>query len=75
MTTLAQRCKERRKLLNLSQQKLASMSGLSQVSIHLIESGTTERPRNILQLATALKCNPFWLLFGDTDEKDTASDK
>ena len=70
MSTLAERCRQRRKKLNLTQQQLATACGLSQVSIAWIEAGITQRPRNILQLATALKCNPFWLLFGESDDQE-----
>lgn len=74
-STLAERCKAQRKLLGLSQRAVGAACGLSDVAITLIETGVTKHPRNILRLATVLKCNPYWLLFGDTDEKDTSTDK
>lgn len=75
-STLAERCKDRRVAAGLSQEQLGKACGVSGVAILLIENGTTKRPRNILQLATALKVNPFWLLFGESDdqEKETPAD-
>lgn len=75
MSTLAQRCKQRREELNLTQQQLADASGRTQAAVGFIESGTTLHPRNPLQLARALQCNPFWLMHGETDEKETSADK
>ncbi|HFQ4959228.1 TPA: LexA family protein [Vibrio vulnificus] len=58
---LAERVKLRRKELGLSQAELAELVGIAQQSIHKIEDGRTLKPRNILQLAKALKCDPGWL--------------
>ncbi|HIC8627048.1 TPA: transcriptional regulator, partial [Klebsiella pneumoniae] len=30
-----------------------------------IEAGTTKRPRYLFELATALHCDPKWLLYGE----------
>ena len=59
--SFADRVKQRRKELNLSQSELAERVGVAQQSIHKIEDGRTLKPRNILQLASALKCSALWL--------------
>lgn len=62
--TIASRMKQRRKALGLTQLELANSIGISQQSIESIENGRTHKPRNILELAKALQCNPEWLLNG-----------
>ncbi|HCU0799925.1 TPA: helix-turn-helix transcriptional regulator [Citrobacter braakii] len=52
--------------LNLSQSQLATLAGMKQQSLQAIEAGTTKRPRYLVELARALKCDPEWLLFGDS---------
>ncbi|GEM77513.1 LexA family protein [Vibrio sagamiensis] len=59
--SFADRVKQRRKELNLSQAELAERVGVAQQSIHKIEDGRTLKPRNILQLANALQCSALWL--------------
>lgn len=61
---LSERVKARRVALNLTQSKLASMVGLKQQSIQQIESGIVKRPRFIIEIAKALKCDPDWLING-----------
>ncbi|HCR4428822.1 helix-turn-helix domain-containing protein [Morganella morganii] len=61
---LSERVKARRVELNLTQSKLASMAGLKQQSIQQIESGLVKRPRFIIEIAKALKCDPNWLING-----------
>ncbi|EPE2779737.1 helix-turn-helix domain-containing protein [Morganella morganii] len=61
---LSERVKARRVELNLTQSKLASMVGLKQQSIQQIESGIVKRPRFIIEIAKALKCDPDWLING-----------
>lgn len=61
---LTERVKARRVELNLTQSKLASMVGLKQQSIQQIESGIVKRPRFIIEIAKALKCDPDWLING-----------
>ncbi|MBO1894199.1 LexA family transcriptional regulator [Shewanella sp. BF02_Schw] len=58
------RIKSRRKALGLTQEQLAKIVGVSQNSIHKIEDGTTRKPRNIIEIARAIKCSPDWLLYG-----------
>ncbi|HCR4029691.1 helix-turn-helix domain-containing protein [Morganella morganii] len=64
MNMLSERVKARRVELNLTQSKLASMVGLKQQSIQQIESGIVKRPRFIIEIAKALKCDPDWLING-----------
>lgn len=64
VNTLAQRLKEAREALGLSQEQLAQLAGVSQGTIGNIESGTRKRPREIVAIAKAVKVNPEWLLKG-----------
>ncbi|MCX4025078.1 helix-turn-helix domain-containing protein [Endozoicomonas sp. SM1973] len=61
---IGERIKLRRKELGLTQEQLARMVNVSQAAIHKLEEGRTRQPRNILDLASALKCQPEWLLHG-----------
>jgi SOS-response transcriptional repressor LexA len=70
---IAQRIKELRTHLDLTQYELAELTSSSQTSIQKIERGDTKNPRNIEALARALKCTPEYLQFGITDNKDTNS--
>ncbi|MEL4241170.1 helix-turn-helix domain-containing protein [Shewanella xiamenensis] len=63
--TISERVKNRRLALSLTQTQLAEAIGVTQNAIHKIEDGTTKQPRNISELAQALKCSPNWLLFGE----------
>ncbi|MBX4818488.1 transcriptional regulator [Klebsiella michiganensis] len=66
--TLATRVKERRKELNMTQVALAELTGVSQQAINRIESGIISRPRYLLEMSAALKCDPNWLLHGQSTE-------
>lgn len=66
MMNLAQRVKQKRVEMSLSQAKLARMVGMKQQSLQAIEAGETKRPRLLIELATALGCEPTWLLHGDS---------
>lgn len=68
--SFADRVKQRRKDLELSQAELAERIGIAQQSIHKIETGVTLKPRNIVQLAEALECDPTWLLTGNRTSSD-----
>jgi transcriptional regulator with XRE-family HTH domain len=46
----------------LTQAGLAELSGTKQQTIQQVESGLTKRPRKLIELATALQCEPRWLL-------------
>ena len=61
MKSIANRAKERRKELGLTQAEVARSSGLKQSDISKIETGTIQKTTEILGLARALKCNPQWL--------------
>ncbi|RKR53193.1 helix-turn-helix protein [Yokenella regensburgei] len=64
MEALSDRLKQKRIELNLTQTQLAELSGTNQQTIQQVESGKTKRPRYIVELAQALKCDPLWLLYG-----------
>lgn len=64
METLSERIKQRRIELNLTQARLAELSGTNQQTVQQVESGKTKRPRYIVELAQALNCDPLWLLYG-----------
>lgn len=66
LSTLASRCRFRRKQLGLSQSALASLAGYkSQSGITGIEDGGVRKPQNLLNLAAALGVRAAWLLEGD----------
>lgn len=65
MNTLAQRLKYARELANLSQQEVAKRANISQPTYFKIENGSTLKPRNILEIARALKVNAHWLATGE----------
>lgn len=64
MKTLAERLKFARENLSLSQQEVAKLAGISQPTYFKIENGLTLKPRNILDIAKALKVSPTWLATG-----------
>lgn len=69
METLSDRLKQRRTELSLTQAQLAEMAGTKQQTIQQVESGVTKRPRFLVELAHALKCDPLWLLYGNSGGK------
>ncbi|EEQ0888884.1 helix-turn-helix transcriptional regulator [Salmonella enterica subsp. enterica serovar Bareilly] len=69
METISQRLKQKRTELKMTQAQLAEKAGMKQQSIQQIESGETKRPRFLLELATALQCDPGWLLYGKKRNK------
>lgn len=69
MKTISERLKEKREAMNLTQEGLAQLAGVSQQAIQLIESGTTKRPRYLLEIASALNCDPCWLQYGEPEIK------
>ncbi|MBC8947309.1 MULTISPECIES: helix-turn-helix transcriptional regulator [Xenorhabdus] len=64
METLSERVKIRRSEMNMTQSELAAIVGIRQQAIQSIEAGLTRRPRFILELSRALKCDPEWLQYG-----------
>ncbi|HHU4981472.1 TPA: helix-turn-helix domain-containing protein [Yersinia enterocolitica] len=69
METISERLKQRRSELNLTQAELAEKAGIKQQSIQQIESGATKRPRFLFEIASALQCEPSWLLYGNQTTK------
>ncbi|CNI99689.1 MULTISPECIES: helix-turn-helix domain-containing protein [Yersinia] len=69
MEKLSDRLKQRRIELNLTQAQLAELAGTKQQTIQQVESGTTKRPRVLVELAQVLKCDPIWLLYGNSSGK------
>ncbi|MGG2141718.1 helix-turn-helix domain-containing protein [Symbiopectobacterium sp. RP] len=67
-STLATRIKERRKALDITQTELAERVGMRQQSIQYLESGKGNRTSFILELAKVLRCDPNWLLNGESTE-------
>lgn len=64
MQTIKERLKKKRLELAMTQAELAEKAGVKQQSIQLIEAGVTKRPRYLFELASALECDPGWLLYG-----------
>jgi SOS-response transcriptional repressor LexA len=64
--SLAERVKNRRIELGLTQAQAAELAKISQQSWGSIEDGKTKKPRNIIGIAKALQSDPLWLLEGGT---------
>lgn len=64
MSGFGDRVLKRREELGLSQPELGRASGLSYQAVQQIEAGTTKSTRRLLELATALKTTPEWLMHG-----------
>ncbi|MGU3521545.1 LexA family protein [Enterobacteriaceae bacterium C23F] len=62
--SLADRVKQKRLELGLTQTEAAEMAGIRQQSWQSIEDGKTLKPRNIVGIAKALKCDADWLMNG-----------
>jgi transcriptional regulator with XRE-family HTH domain len=63
MKTLAERTKEARERLGMTQQELADAAGVAQGTIGNIERGRGQRPREAAKIARALKVNLDWYLY------------
>jgi transcriptional regulator with XRE-family HTH domain len=63
------RVKEKRLELEMSQEELAKLSGLTQSTISSLERGTSKTSGNIATLANALNVNALWLQTGRGDPK------
>ncbi|WP_393950045.1 helix-turn-helix domain-containing protein [Kluyvera intermedia] len=70
MESISQRLKNKREEMSLSQSQLAELVGMTQQSLQAIEAGLTKRPRFIIELSTALNCDPHWLLYGENHNSD-----
>lgn len=62
--TIAERTKEVREALGLSQVELAARAKVSPGTIGNLEAGTRKNPRELLAIAAALQVNPEWLKSG-----------
>lgn len=62
--TIAARVKARREELAMTQSELATKAGTTQQSIQQLEDGEVRRPRYLIELAAALKCDAEYLLHG-----------
>ncbi|WKM71852.1 S24 family peptidase [Klebsiella oxytoca] len=63
---LAERVKTKRIELGLTQTEAAELAGIRQQSWQSIEDGKTLKPRNIIGIARALRCDADWLMNGGT---------
>lgn len=63
--SLAARLKSARKAAGITQEQLAKLSGIAQSDISKIERGSTLNPAGLVELAIALKVDPFWLKTGE----------
>ena len=64
--SLADRVKQKRLELGLTQSQAAELAGIRQQSWQSIEDGKTLKPRNIIGIAKALCCDADWLMNGGT---------
>lgn len=64
LATVGERLCFARERAGLTQSELAKRAGVSQGTIGNIESGTRNRPRNLLKIARALGVSPDWLESG-----------
>ena len=62
--SLADRVKQKRMELGLTQTEAAERAGIRQQSWQSIEDGKTLKPRNSVGIAKALNCDPSWLMNG-----------
>ncbi len=65
--SLAERVRERRDVLGITQTELADKIGIKQQSVASIENGETKNPRKIFEIAQALKCSVHWLKTGQQE--------
>lgn len=64
MTTIADRLKEARLELGLSQKALARQAGVSAGTIGNIEAGERDEPQKLVEIAAAAQVTPGWLKLG-----------
>jgi transcriptional regulator with XRE-family HTH domain len=62
---VGRRIKERRELLEVTQERLAAQAGITQPTLSAIERGDTKRPEavTILAIAAALRTSPYLLVY------------
>ncbi len=68
-TSLADRIRDCRLKLKLSQAELARMSGTKQSHISKLELGRAQGTRTIAELAKALQVNAYWLATGKQEKR------
>ena len=68
-TSLANRIRDCRLKLKLSQAELARMSGTKQSHISKLELGRAQGTRTIAELAKALQVNAYWLATGKQEKR------
>lgn len=73
MNTFAERLKNCRISLGLSQADLGKKVGLTQGQIGFYENGKTLGVKHILKLANALEVRPEWIMYG-TGSKESKND-
>lgn len=61
---LSDRLKQVMESHNITQEQLAKLTKISQVSIQKILAGQTRDPKFILEIGQALDVDPYWLKFG-----------
>jgi transcriptional regulator with XRE-family HTH domain len=66
-TTVGDRIRQRRLLLDISQKELAKRAGLAQPTISSLEQNIASNSRALPKIADALKCNALWLQTGEGD--------
>lgn len=71
MNTIAERLKQAREELGLTQPELAAKAKVSQGTIGNIETGLRKRPRELLAIASALGVEPAWLESGKGQKSAT----
>ncbi len=62
--SLAQRLLDIMGEQNLTEAALGKKAGISQQAIHKIVKGETQKPRNLIAIASALNVDPIWLVSG-----------
>ena len=68
--TLAKRLKERMEELDITQDELATISRVSQTTIHKLFAGKAKESRKLGQIAKALRVRPQWLEFGEEPKEE-----
>ena len=74
MSILSQNLKTRLDLLEMNQEQLAKKAGVSKATINRLLKGAYTHTGRLIQIASALKCPPDWLMNG-TESLDMPSEK
>ncbi|GAA0492423.1 S24 family peptidase [Pigmentiphaga daeguensis] len=72
--SFAERVKQRRKAMKMSQQQLAERAGVSQSLIAGIERGAYTQTKMMVAIAEALDVDPRWLAIGEGDPTSQANE-